>query len=113
MRRLHHRSHRSLALAALLVLFSPVALAAAPSLPAGIPPLPPAYADWPRIQSPIPLDPAQEARIAQIVAGMTVEQKVGQLTQPDATLISPEDVRKYYIGTVLVGGGGWPKNDRH
>jgi beta-glucosidase len=102
------------ALSALLALAAPLAAAAggAASLPAGIPPLPPAYADWPRIQSPIPLDPAQEARIAAIVGGMTLEQKVGQMTQPDATLIRPDDVRKYYIGTVLVGGDGWPGNDR-
>src|SRR5689334_16084033 len=49
-----------------------------------IPPLPPTYTDWPRIPSPIPLDPAMEARIATIVAGMTLEQKVGQMTQADA-----------------------------
>ena len=98
-----------------LALAAPLARAAgtAAALPSGIPPLPPAYATWPRIQSPIPLDPAQEARIAAIVAGMTLEQKVGQMTQPDATLISPDDVRKFHIGTVLVGGGGWPGNDRH
>ena len=72
-------------LATLLVLAAPLARAAgaAVALPAGIPPLPPAYANWPRIQSPIPLDPAQEARIAAIVGGMTLEQKVGQMTQPD------------------------------
>jgi len=103
------------ALALALSLLAPLARAAeaAASLPPGIPPLPPAYSTWPRIQSPIPLDPAMEARIAAIVRGMTLEQKVGQMTQPDATLISAADVRKYYIGTVLVGGGGWPGNDRH
>ncbi len=109
-RRLHPLT---LALAALIALAPQLVRADSSALPAGIPPLPPAYAGWPRIQSPIPLDPAQEARIAAIVAGMTLEQKVGQMTQPDATLISPDDVRKYGIGTVLVGGGGWPGNDRH
>jgi beta-glucosidase len=79
---------------------------------AGIPPLPPAYADWPRIQSSVPKDPALEARIVQIVAGMTLEEKVGQMTQPDAHLISPADVRRYHIGTVLSGGGGWPNGDK-
>ena len=82
-------------------------------LPDGIPPLPPAYATWPRVQSPVPLDPAQEVRIAAIVAGMTLEQKVGQMTQADALRITPEDVRHYYIGSVMVGGDGWPNNDRH
>ncbi len=88
------------------------ASAAGPALPAGIPPLPPPYKDWPKVSSPIPLDAALEARIKEIVAGMTLEQKVGQMTQPDALQISPENVRKYYIGTVLVGGDGWPRGDR-
>jgi beta-glucosidase len=115
MHRSRHRFSRvaSCALGALLAVVAPPAGAAeAASLPPGIPPLPPAYASWPHVQSPIPLDPAQEARIAAILAGMTLEQKVGQMTQPDALLISPEDIRKYYIGTVLVGGEGWPRNDR-
>jgi beta-glucosidase len=83
-----------------------------PALPAGIPALPPPYATWPHVDSAIPKDPALEARIAQIVAGMTLEEKVGQMTQPDAHLISPADVRKYHIGTVLSGGGGWPNGDK-
>jgi beta-glucosidase len=80
--------------------------------PPGIPALPPPYATWPHVDSPIPKDPALEKRIAEIVAGMTLEQKVGQMTQPDAHVISPADVRKYYIGTVLSGGGGWPNDDK-
>ncbi|WP_298745252.1 glycoside hydrolase family 3 protein [uncultured Brevundimonas sp.] len=58
------------------------------------------------------LDPAMEARIAGIVAGMTLEQKVGQITQPDVRNITPDEVRRYYIGTVLNGGGAWPDNDK-
>jgi len=72
----------------------------------------PHYADWPRIESSIKTDPAIEARIAGIVAGMTLEQKVGQMTQPDIRSISPEEVRKHYIGSVLNGGGGWPGNNK-
>ena len=83
------------------------------ALPEGIPPLPPAYTQWPRIQSPVPLDPAQESRIAAIVAGMTLEQKVGQMTQADALHITPDEVRRYFIGSVMVEGNGWPANDRH
>jgi beta-glucosidase len=101
-------------LAGLLLLgaLAPSPAGGADRLPAGIPPLPAPYATWPKVQSPIPLDPAMEARIAAIVKGMTLEQKVGQMTQPDALLISPDEVRRYYIGTVLVGGDGWPKGNR-
>ena len=99
--------------AALFPFFALSALASSPLLPPGIPPLPSATAGWPRVEGPIPKDPAQEARIAAIVAGMTLEEKVGQMTQPDAFRVTPDEVRKYHIGTVLAGGEGWPGNDRH
>jgi len=60
-----------------------------------------------------PRDPAQEAQIHAIVARMTLAQKVGQMTQPDIRAITPDDVRRYYIGSVLNGGGAWPDKDMH
>lgn len=59
------------------------------------------------------LDPASEARIAAIVAGMTLEQKIGQMTQPEIRSITPDQVRQYYIGTILNGGGAWPQMNKH
>jgi beta-glucosidase len=70
-------------------------------------------AAWPKIMSPIKVNPAQEARIRRIVAGMTLEQKIGQMTQPDIRYVTPDDVRTYYIGSVLNGGGAWPGMDRN
>lgn len=64
--------------------------------------------DWPALRSPTPADAAMEQRIAAIVAGMTLEQKIGQMTQPEIRYITPDDVRRYYIGSVLNGGGSWP-----
>ncbi|WP_423602414.1 glycoside hydrolase family 3 protein [Sphingomonas sp. MS122] len=64
--------------------------------------------DWPTLHSPIARDAAMEARIAGIVRGMTLEQKIGQMTQPDIRSVTPDDVRRYYIGSVLNGGGAWP-----
>ncbi|MEZ5683913.1 MAG: hypothetical protein R3E03_06960 [Novosphingobium sp.] len=58
------------------------------------------------------LDPASEARIAAIVAGMTLEQKIGQMTQPEIRSITPDQVRQYYIGTILNGGGAWPQMNK-
>lgn len=63
---------------------------------------------WPVMTSPNRPDPAMERRIARIVAGMTLEQKIGQMTQPDVRNITPEEVTRYYIGSVLNGGGAWP-----
>jgi beta-glucosidase len=69
--------------------------------------------DWPTIQSPIAKDVAMERRIAEIVAGMTLEQKIGQMTQGEIRSITPDDVKKYYIGSILNGGGAWPGMKKH
>lgn len=69
-------------------------------------------ADWPSHRSPTPVDAAMERRIAEIVTGMTLEQKVGQITQPEIRYITPDEVRQYYIGSVLNGGGSWPGMDK-
>jgi beta-glucosidase len=44
---------------------------------------------------------------------MTLEQKIGQMTQPDIRSVTPEDVRRYYIGSILNGGGAWPSMNMH
>ncbi len=54
-----------------------------------------------------------EQRIAAIVAGMTLEQKIGQMTQAEISSITPEQVRKHYIGSILNGGGAWPNMVKH
>ena len=62
---------------------------------------------------PAAADAALEARVSSIVAGMTLEQKVGQMTQPDIRSVTPEDVRRYYLGSILNGGGAWPGMNKH
>lgn len=69
--------------------------------------------DWPHITSAVKQDKAMEARIQQIVAGMTLAQKIGQMTQPEIKFSTPEDIRKYYIGSVLNGGGSWAQGNKH
>lgn len=44
---------------------------------------------------------------------MTLNQKIGQMTQADIRSITPDDVRRYYIGSVLNGGGAWPAMNMH
>jgi beta-glucosidase len=68
---------------------------------------------WPVRPSPTVTDAAVEARVRSIVAGMTLEQKVGQMTQPDIRSVAPDDVRRYYIGSILNGGGAWPGMNKH
>ena len=67
---------------------------------------------WPRAVAP-EADRALDARVHAIVAGMTLEQKVGQMTQADIRSITPDDVRRYYIGSILNGGGAWPSMNMH
>lgn len=69
--------------------------------------------DWPALKSSFAKDPAIEARVAEILASMTLEQKIGQMVQPEIKAITPADVRKYYIGSVLNGGGSWPAMNKH
>ncbi|MBD3728714.1 MAG: glycoside hydrolase family 3 protein [Sphingomonadales bacterium] len=72
-----------------------------------------AIAAWP-VRSPTTVQDAEvEAHIRAIVAGMTLEQKIGQMTQPDIRYITPDQVREHYIGTILNGGGAWPSMDKH
>ena len=68
---------------------------------------------WPRAAIPATTDAALDARVRSIVAGMTLEQKVGQMTQADIRSITPDEVRRYYIGSVLNGGGAWPSMNMH
>src|SRR5438067_1253796 len=68
---------------------------------------------WPRAASNTLPDAALESRVHAIVAGMTLEQKIGQMTQADIRSITPDDVRRYYIGSILNGGGAWPAMNMH
>lgn len=66
---------------------------------------------WPVVRSPIKIDPTIEAKIDALLAQMTVEQKVGQMIQPEIKSISPDDAAKYHIGSVLNAGGSWPTGE--
>ena len=70
-------------------------------------------ADWPRIESPVKTDAVLEARIARILADMTLAEKIGQMTQPEIKAVTPDEVRRYHIGSVLNGGGSWPAMNKH
>jgi beta-glucosidase len=63
---------------------------------------------WPEVRSVVRADAAQEARIASVLARMSVEEKVGQIIQPDISAITPADVAKYKFGSILAGGNSAP-----
>ena len=70
-------------------------------------------AGWPLVSSAVKKDAALEKRVADILAKMTLAQKIGQMTQPEIKAASPLDVTRYYIGSVLNGGGSWPNGNKH
>jgi len=52
-----------------------------------------------------------EKKIDKLLGKMTLEQKIGQILQPERQFITPEEVKKYHIGSVLSGGGSTPGNN--
>ena len=52
-----------------------------------------------------------DAQVKALLAKMTLEEKIGQMTQPeqDQVLSHPGDMQKYFIGSVLSGGNSDPK----
>lgn len=53
-----------------------------------------------------------EAQIAALMAKMTLDQKIGQILQPERQFITPEQVKRFHIGSVLSGGGSVPGENR-
>jgi len=52
-----------------------------------------------------------DARVADLLSRMTLEEKVGQMTLVEKGSIDPAGVRRYGIGAVLSGGGGYPSGN--
>jgi len=54
------------------------------------------------------IDLTQAERAADLLARMTLEEKIGQMTLVEKDSISGDAVMRYFIGGVLSGGGGAP-----
>ena len=63
---------------------------------------------WPAAKSQGLVDPKTEAFVSQLMAKMTLEEKVGQMVQADISTIRPEDLRTYPLGSILAGGSSPP-----
>jgi beta-glucosidase len=68
---------------------------------------------WPELESPMEPDPAVESRIDALLGEMSTEARVGQVIQAEIRSITPEEIRKYHIGSVLNGGGGFPNDEKY
>ena len=51
-----------------------------------------------------------DGRVQELLAQMTLEEKIGQMIQLDQEFLQdPEDIKTYFIGSILSGGGSDPK----
>lgn len=68
---------------------------------------------WPVLNNPVQADPAMEQAIDELLAKMTLEQKIAQMIQPEIRDITVEDMRTYGFGSYLNGGGAFPNDDKY
>ncbi len=66
---------------------------------------------WPRTHAAALVDAAAEARLTQLMARMSIEEKVGQVIQADIDSIAPADLLRYPLGSILAGGDPAPQGD--
>lgn len=64
---------------------------------------------WPAAHWPLPRTPQEARQVNDLLGRMTDAEKVGQLIQADIATITPDDIRKYHLGSVLAGGNSKPK----
>jgi beta-glucosidase len=85
----------------------PLATTPAPAATAG---LPPAAAPTATQGPALYLDASQPvaARVDDLLARMTLAEKIGQMTQVERASLAPADVTTYFIGGLLSGGGSAP-----
>jgi beta-glucosidase len=97
------RTHRGVLLTALMLTLAACGNEDKPVATAPVDPGP-----WPQVAWPLAEDAALEKRITALMATLTVEEKVGQLVQGDIASITPDDLRKYRLGSILAGGNSDP-----
>jgi beta-glucosidase len=68
---------------------------------------------WPKLDVEVKQSQEIEARVSEILKGMTLEQKIAQMIQPEIRDITVEDMRKYGFGSYLNGGGAFPNDNKH
>lgn len=68
---------------------------------------------WPAVTSAIAKNQETELAIQKLISRMSLEQKVGQMMQPEIRQVTPEEVKRYHVGAILNGGGAFPNNNKH
>ena len=52
--------------------------------------------NWPEAKSPFEVDPEAEKKIVDLLAKMSVEEKVGQIIQADINSVTPEEAKEFH-----------------
>ena len=65
--------------------------------------------DW---SSPSTCNNEDSKNLDEIISQMTLRQKIGQIIMPDIQYVTPDEAKKYQLGSVLNGGGSWPNNKK-
>lgn len=73
----------------------------------------PYFPDWPRIQKEHVNRSREEKHIRAILSQMTLEEKVGQMIQPEMQQLTPEEAGRYKFGSALNGAGVWPGRNKY
>jgi beta-glucosidase len=66
---------------------------------------------WPQPAQPKIDDSAIQGRLEELLKSLSLEEKVGQIIQADLGSVTPQDVREYRLGSILVGGNSGPGGD--
>src|SRR2546425_5494831 len=96
------RGWRALVLCGLACTVAPVGIGAAPVAHPQ---------QWPAARSAGLIDPGTEARITELLRQMSLEEQVGQVIQTDIGDVTPEDLRRYPLGSILAGGDSGPHGE--
>jgi len=67
----------------------------------------------PTLAAPIYTDSSQsvDARVEDLIVRMTIDEKIGQMTQVELGSIRPGDITTFFIGSILSGGDGNPEEN--
>ena len=58
----------------------------------------------------ISVSSGEDKELQKVIDKMTLEEKIGQMLQPEQAYISADEVTKYGVGSVLSGGGSAPSS---
>lgn len=54
-----------------------------------------------------------DSRVAALIDSLSLEQKVAQMIQGEIAHVTPDDLRRYGLGSVLNGGGSFPAKNKY